>query len=684
MYQTIVEAVLRHGEEMPEKLAAGFKKSKITYGALCRQMKVFASRLKDSYHIKKGDRVMLSAVSKPDYIVAWLAVQYLGAVSIPLDKTAKAANILETCGFFEPTLLLTDVRLDNAGDLKAPKASLKGLYADAVQAAEDVEGADLPYQLPERDTVAEILCTTGTSGKPKGAMLTYGNIYAGTQSNWHGIGMLESDRILIPLPLNHSFGMRVMRTALYIGASVIIQNGFSFVKELETNITEYECTGLVSVPASIETVYRQMQDQFAVIMGRLRYMEFSAGSLSVNMKKRLVKELPDTVIHNTWGSTETGGAIYLNVSGHPDKIMSIGKPMDGVELKVVDAQGNAIEARDVNTAGRMALRGEMQMAGYYHEPEQTAETLVDGWLYTNDMVYEDSDGYVYMLGRADDIINVGGEKVSPVEVENVAAEFEEIRECACVGVDDPEGIYGKVPVLYVVPEGTEFHEAELSKFLAGRMERYKLPRHFVLVPTLPRNRMNKLDRRELLRLWQERGSREMMNETVRTILNRRSIREFEDREIPKADLEMILQCGIYAPSGHNMQTWRFTVIQNQAEIARLKETAARISKEKNVYFYGFQNPNAVILVSNDRKNRNSIQDSSCAAENIMLAAQSYGIGSVWINAFYQISDEPGMREIWNGYGIPDSHIVWVGVLLGYPLRPGKLLAKKTDVVKWID
>lgn len=675
---------MRHGEEMPDKLAVGSKKSRIAYGSLCRQVKSFARKLKDAYQIEAGDRVMLSAVSKPDYVVALLAIQYLGAVSVPLDKAAKAANILEEYAYFEPKLLLTDSRLNGAGEADIRKASLKEIYADAARAAEDGEEADLPYQLPEREEVAEILFTTGTTGKPKGVMLTYGNIYASTHNTWNGVGMLPSDRVLIPLPLNHSVGMRVLRTSLYIGASVILQNGFTFAKELETNITEYECTGLVSVPASIEVVYRQMQDQFAGIMSRLRYMEFGAGSLSVNMKKRLVRELPNTRIYNTWGSTETGGALFLDVSGHPDKLMSIGKPADGVELKIVDAQGNEIKARDANTAGRMALKGSMQMAGYYHAPEQTAETLVDGWLYTNDMVYEDADGYIYMLGRADDIINVGGEKVSPVEVENIAEEYEEIQECACIGVDDPDGILGKVPVLYVSLEGTEFHEAELIKFLSERMERYKLPQHYVIVPKLPRNRMNKLDRKELMRLWQERGGREMMNETVRTILNRRSVREFLDKEIPKDDLEMILQCGMYAPSGHNLQTWRFTALRSRREIARLKEAGERISKENNVYFYGFNNPNAVILVSNDRKNKNGIQDSSCAAENMMLAAQSYGIGSVWQNSFHQISDEPEIREMLKGYGIPDSHIVWAAVLLGYPARPGKLLAKKTDVVRWIE
>ena len=682
MYRTIVEAILAHAVEEPDKLAVGFKKHQLTYRILTKQVKAFAYRLQTIYGIKKGDLIMISAVSKQDYVVAWLAIQFLGAVSVPLDKTAKDTNILEIYEFIAPQLLLTDRTLNSWQQQNMNKASLKELYSESVKAAEFKEGEKLIYQIPDMESVAEILFTTGTTGKPKGAMLTYSNIYASAHNTWNGIGMKSSDKVLLPLPLNHSVGMRVLRTALYIGASIVIQNGFTFAKELEVNISEYKCTGLVSVPASIEVVYRQMQDQFATVMGKLRYIEIGAGSLSYDMKKKLVKELPDTFIYNTWGSTETGGAIFLNVSINPDKLTSIGKPVDGVELKVVDKKGNAIKAHNIDTAGRMALRGKMQMKGYFHLPKQTAETLVDGWLYTNDIVYTDEDGYVYMLGRADDIINVGGEKVSPVEVENIAAEFEEIRECACIGADDPEGILGRVPILYVVLEGTEFHKEELVKFLADRMERYKLPQQYVLIQKLPRNRMNKLNRTELYRLWKENGAEEMMNDTVQTILNRRSIREFTEQNIPKAYLEMIAQCGIYAPSGHNLQTWRFTVIQDQEQISNLKETTARVAKEKKVYFYGFQNPNAVILVSNDRKNKNAIQDSACAAENMMLAAQSYGIGSVWQNTLHQISDEPEIRELLQKYAVPDSHIVWAAVLMGYPAKQGKLLAKKMDTVRW--
>ena len=679
MYQTIVQAVLAHAAEMPEKLAVGFKKIQVTYGELGVQVRAFAQKLQQEFGIQKGDFVMISAVSKPEYIVAYLAVQYLGGVSIPVDKSAKLENILDVYEYAQPKILLADGKVLHE---KIRVASLKGVYADCLEIPE--EDLTVVYQERAEEDLSEILFTTGTTGKPKGTMLSVANIYASTHNTWKGVGMQEDDVVLLPLPLNHSVGMRVTRTIFYIGATLILQNGFTFAQELEKNIEGYHCTGLVSVPASIELVYRQMQDKFANIMGNLRYMEFGAGSLSYDMKKKLVNMLPDTKIVNTWGSTETGGAIFLVVSENPDKLTALGKPIEGVEVKTVDTEGNEITARDIDTAGRMVLRGKMQMMGYYQMPEANAQTLVDGWLYTNDMVYLDEDGYIYMLGRADDIINVGGEKVSPVEVENIAQEFEEIRECACIGVDDPDGILGKVPVLYIVPEGSAVNEEELTKFLAERMERYKLPQRYLNIRELPRNRMKKLDRKALYRRWEENGDQQMVNEVVQNILSRRSIRDFTEEQVPKAVLETILQCGYYAPSGHNMQTWKFTVIQNAEKIHAFRQIVEKVSKEKKVHFYGFNNPKTIVLVSNDRRNADGIQDSSCAVQNMMLAANSYGIGSAWINALMTICDEPEVREMLQGFGIPDTHIVWSTVVMGYPAKAGKELAKKTNVINWVE
>ena len=329
----------------------------------------------------------------------------------------------------------------------------------------------------------------------------------------------------------------------------------------------------------------------------------------------------------------------------------------------------------------MAIRGDMKMTGYWENEEETNKTLKGDWLLTGDMAYL-LDGYVFMLGRADNIINVGGEKVSPIEVENLAGQFPGIRECACIGVSDPAGVLGQVPALFVVADSSVKAD-DIKKYLSEKTERYKIPAIYRFIDKLPRNRMKKVDYREIKKMYESSGNVELMNDTIRTILSRRSVRRFTDREIPSGMLDMILKCGYYAPSGHNMQSWKFTVVTKQSDIERIRTITEKTAQENNVNFYGFENPKVLILVSNDKRNPNGCQDASAASENIMLAANSYGIGSVWLNPLMTLRDVSPVKELLDELGIPENHAVWSTVALGYPEAPGVLLQKNEKVVQFV-
>lgn len=180
---------------------------------------------------------------------------------------------------------------------------------------------------------------------------------------------------------------------------------------------------------------------------------------------------------------------------------TIGKPLPDIEVRIADEHGAILAHTDEEHPGRMQLRGAMLMSGYWNRPDLTAETLRDGWLMTGDMVWRDGDGFLYMLGRADDLINVGGEKVSPVEIENIASEYPYLRECACIGVKEETKGLGQVPVLYLaVRRG--YTEEGLVSFLSDRLERLKMPAAYRVVEAIPRNRMQKIDRRAIRTLWE--------------------------------------------------------------------------------------------------------------------------------------------------------------------------------------
>lgn len=675
--ETLVQRILDR-ERTPEadRTAVAFKAEGVTYRALKERMVNVGSHL-CTLGVKPGDRVLFSAVSRPEAVAVYLGIQYAGAVAVPVDKNAAA----DTAAFlYKDTgagLFLTDKPLP--GHPECRTLSLRGIYG--VQ-AEQEQG---PAPRDDED-LAELIYTSGTTGQPKGAMLSHKAARAIWTNTIVGTGMRADDIILLPLPLNHSFALRVLTAALWLGAAVVLQNGFTFAREIENNLDRFGCTAIAIVPASVETVTRQMQGRFAEIMGRFRTIEVSAGSLSVEQRKRLAAELPATRILNTWGSSESGGALFLDVKEavkSEETAGALGRPLPGVQVQTLDEEGRPFTS-DAAHPGRMAIRGDMQMSGYWNRPEQTAQTLRGGWLLTGDMIYTGTDGYVYMLGRADDIINVGGEKVSPLEVENAAGEYPDVAECACIGVPDPDGVLGAVPVLFVVPKTALFDQGALAKFLAGRLEKYKLPAYYVELAALPRGAMQKVDRRALKLLWEQRDARIPLNETMRVLLTRRSVRRFLDKPVPRELLELILKAGYHAPSGHNLQTWQFTVVHSAAKINELKEAARQAAQEERVHFYGFENPQVLILVSNDTRNPDGCQDASCASENIMLAAWSYGLGSVWLNPLMTLRDKEPIKSVLDGLGVPPTHTVWSVIALGWPAAEGALLQKKTDVIRWAD
>lgn len=185
-------------------------------------------------------------------------------------------------------------------------------------------------------------------------------------------------------------------------------------------------------------------------------------------------------------------------------------------------------------------------------------------------------------------------------------------------------------------------------------------------------------------MWADSGDMKLTNPTFETILNRHSIRHFTDQPIPRRLLETVVSAGYHAPSSKNMQTWRFTVLTKQPEIQGLKELIATTAQEKGTFFFGYNNPQAVILVSNDLRNPSSIQDASCATENILLAATSFGLGATWINALRPLCDEPAIRAKLNEYGIPETHNVWSTVVMGWPAKEPKVLVKNPNVVHFVD
>ncbi|MCM1191187.1 MAG: AMP-binding protein [Butyrivibrio sp.] len=675
--RVLSDIVIEYGTRNPEKTAVINGDKKISYARLIEQMEAVSNGLQEM-GVREQDRIVYSAASKAEYIILYLAILNIRAVSVPVLKSASLEDVSYISDLTKAKMVVSDSpKLKELKNIISYKELLKRSKA-AVQRV-SCKTEILP------DDITEILFTSGTTGKPKGVVHSYRAIYANTINTIDGMGMREEDILLLPLPLNHSFGMRVLRSALYNGGTIVLQNGFSFARELKDNIEQNNCNCMVCVASGFEMIKQQIGKDYQKILSRLRYIEFSAGPVPKPLRKELCDSLPETTIYNTWGSTETGGALFLDVSHKQDKTWSAGAPINDIQIKIVDDSFQELP-HDGHTVGRLALKGDMLLSGYYRNEKLSAEYMRDGWFITNDAVSIDEESYVRMRGRVDDIISVGGEKVAPADVERLVEEACGMPGCVCVGVTDPDGILGSVPVVFAA--GKFADQKKIEEYIRTKGNSFMVPRAFVTVPEIPRNYMGKIDRKALKQLWDERlldrDKREEHADSAALLLNlikgRRSIRNFTDRVVEAEKLSDILEAGRYAPSGHNMQTWRFTVLTDSGEIQKLKNVIEPVAKEKGTPFYGFLNPRNAIIVSNDRRNNYGIQDCAAATENMLLMAHAHGLGAVWLNSCLYISDEPPIREQLRKYEIPDSHVVYGIIALGYYDDPVKIPAKKENII----
>jgi len=706
MDKYVLEAVKKHAEEMPEKTALVSGINEMSYAALWAQICESAETMR-AFGVQPGECIVLQAASRPSFVANYLAAQMINAVPVLIEKKGSAQRIREV---LEDTG--AHVIADAKGNLSAADAEAFSLT--------DTE-------MPDFRTIAMILYTSGSTGRAKAVLHTHASIQAIVQNTLRGAGLTGEDRLLLPLPLQHSFAMRELQSALTIGATIVLQNGTAFSGDLIRNIEKNHCTALAAVPATMAVLKEQLRERFTPVLGTLRLLEIGAGSLTPQQRRELPSLLPQTRIMLCWGSTETGGVLFLDLQKiWKDAGYGSSSHLSGPAARRIDACGIALPGTEVRIIdGRMALKGAFVMQGYLRRAEETAAAFRDGCLLTNDLASIDEDGYIFIHGRADDMINVGGEKVPPKELEDAARRFPGVKDCAAFAIKDPDDILGAVPVLLVSCSDVQnpLDKESLRTFLAGQLEAYKLPQQILLVERIPQTGMGKLNRKHLSQQYTQlmgmsdghhaAGSGETdglkdpnqaatvntadetelalsyalnpeLTPALHAILSRRSIRHFTEEPIPEVLLKQVLKAGLQAPSGNNRQSWRFTVLTDAAEIRALKALCVAQAEgrgSEGIGCYGFDNPAALILISNDRRNPDGIQDASCAAENILLAAHALGLGGVWINVLMKICDEAPIRAKLDAYGLPQEHIVWCMAALGYPAEKGRAIPRK-DAAVW--
>jgi len=486
--QPVVRQVLAQAERSPDKPAIIADGRTVSYAGIASTVFAAAAALKAKFGVQDGDRVALAAQPHADFVCVYFAAHAAGAVCVPFDPQIGDARFAEIVNRAAPLLIVSDSVLPDAATRRIGFDELTG----AGQTGSFEALADFDFDAP-----ADILFTTGTTGRPKGVVLSHRALATACSHINSFIGTRNDSVEVLPLPLSHSFGLGRVRSILSIGATLVLVPGFVGAARILAALREFRATGFASVPSGIAILLSDQGTALSRFAAQLQYIEIGSSAMPIEHKRRLMAVLPDTRICMHYGLTEASRSAFLSFHNDADRLGSIGRPSPGVDLRVVDESGRAVGD---GVDGEIEIRGGHLMSGYWREPELTADTLRDGWLRTGDLGSRDTPGYYHLKARSGDIINVGGRKVAPTEIEAILETHPGVAECVCVGVPDPQGLSGEMISAFLVA-GTAKGElpkfSELATLLRQALEPYKIPRKFTWIDEVPRSSSGKVLRTRL-------------------------------------------------------------------------------------------------------------------------------------------------------------------------------------------
>ncbi len=352
------------------------------------------------------------------------------------------------------------------------------------------EGEQLASPQCGLEDPADLIYTSGTTGRKKGVLLSHANLAHAALNINTFLGTCCDDLECMPLPLSHSFGLGRLRSMAQVGHTLLLQMGLRNPALALKQLLDARATGLALVPAGFHLILRMTKDRLGDARDHLRYIEIGSAAMRPETRQKLLELLPQTRICHHYGLTEASRAAFLEYHADRDHLASIGRPSPNVEMAVRDGEGREVPD---GQEGEISVRGGMVMRQYWKQPELTRDVLRGGWLRTGDRGFRDAGGYYYLTGREGDLVNVGGRKVSPEEVEQALNGHPAVVESACVGIADPQGIVGQCLKACVVLRN-EVRDEQLIEWLRPRVEEYKIPRVWQRVDTIAKTASGKIQR----------------------------------------------------------------------------------------------------------------------------------------------------------------------------------------------
>jgi fatty-acyl-CoA synthase len=500
--QNWANQLARHALMQPDAVALRFLGHTTTWADLDRRVGSLASAL-SRRGVGLGDRVLILMLNRTEFIESFLAANRLGAIAVPVNFRMTPPEIAFLVSDCQARVVVTESVLAKVAtavrDIDPTLATVivagagtddEVIGYDDLIAEEGAAGPD-PIDIPN-DSPALIMYTSGTTGRPKGAVLTHTNIAGQAMTNLFTIGAdINRDVGFVGVPLFHIAGIGNMITPLQLGLPTVLYPLGAFDPGALLDVLEAEqVTSMFLVPAQWQAVVAEQRINPRKLV--LRALSWGAAPASDTLLRDMAETFPGTQIYAAFGQTEMSPVTCMLLAQDAiRKLGSVGKVIPTVAARVVDENMNDVP---VGQVGEIVYRAPTLMAGYWNNPKATAEAFAGGWFHSGDLVRQDDEGYVWVVDRKKDMIISGGENIYCAEVENALAGHPTIVEVAVIGRADPK--WGEVPVA-VAAVHTDLDLADLDEFLTERLARYKHPKALEIVDALPRNPAGKVLKTEL-------------------------------------------------------------------------------------------------------------------------------------------------------------------------------------------
>jgi long-chain acyl-CoA synthetase len=489
----------------PDRVAVVTESGLHTYRELLERSSRFAHCLQAA-GVERGDRVVVQLENSWDAACAIYGTLLAGAVLTPVSvqtPPAKVAFVLEDC---DARALVAEARLLDDVDLtlpegmrlvlrRSPAGGGAGALHDALEGAEPsvVDTGQIPNDL------AALIYTSGSTGSPKGVMVTHANMTFTAESICRYLELDGDDRLHAFLPFAYGYGLYQLLCSVHVAAAAVVEPSFAFPHRVAERAEAEGVTVVAGVPTVFNGLLRAHEES-GLRLSRVRCVTNAAAALPSHLVAPLHGLFPNARVYLMYGLTECQRVCYLDPALARERPMSVGRAIPGTEVLVLGDDGVPVRPGE---EGVLHVRGPHVMRGYWRQPELTAETLVDGpvagekMLRTHDRFTVDEEGLLYFRGRGSDVVNVGGQKVSPFEVEGVLRAMDGVRDVAVIGV--PDAALGETVVAYVVVDGGAASDARaLRRFCRGKLETFMIPSRIEFVDALPMTPSGKVAKRELL------------------------------------------------------------------------------------------------------------------------------------------------------------------------------------------